>query len=153
MRGKMRLWGDPAVAPARTGCRWPHARALFGVGLLCAISGCAFDVSHVTRVPTEFQATAPNGSGWTLRQGQSIGVGSGYSTVLQRGTRWRLAGHITQGDVYRTSDQIVTVEASNIFEAMVVIQGDRLAGFYLPVEHSFVAATEPVTLSIERGTQ
>jgi hypothetical protein len=149
----MRLWHDPAVAPAGIDRLGPRVRVLFCAGLLCAISGCAFDVSHVTRVPTEFQATAPNGTGWTLRQGQSIGVGSGFSTVLQRGTRWRLAGHITQGDVYRTSDQIVTVEASNIFEAMVVMQGDSLAGFYLPVEHSFVAATEPVTLPIERGTQ
>lgn len=149
----MRLWHDPAAAPARIDRVWPRARALFGAGLLCAISGCAFDVSHVTRVPTEFQATASNGTGWTLGQNQSIGVGSGFSTALQRGTRWQLAGHITQGDVYRTSDQIVTVEASNIFEAMVVMQGDRLAGFYLPVEHSFVAATDPVTLPIERGTQ
>jgi hypothetical protein len=148
----MRLQHDPA-ATAQSDRFRPCAWALFGVGLVFAVPGCAFDVSYVKRVPTEFQATAPNGTGWTLRQKQSIGVGSGFSTVLQRGTEWRLVGHIAQGDVYRTSDQIVTVEASNIFEAMVVMQGDRLTGFYLPVEHSFVAATQPVTLPIEGGTQ
>jgi hypothetical protein len=115
--------------------------------------GCAFDISHVNRVATSFQTTAPSGPGWTLREDRSIGVGSGFPTKLRQGTRWQLAGHTPQGDVYGTNDQIVTVEAANIFEAMVVIQGDKLAGFYLPVEHSFVAATNPITLPIERGIQ
>jgi hypothetical protein len=126
--------------------------AVVTAGAFCAMSGCAFDVSYVKRTPAEFQAAAPDGARWTLRQNQSIGVGSGFPTRLQRGTRWQIAGRIPQGDVYRTGDQVVTVEASNIYEAMAVMQGDRLAGFYLPVEHSFVPATDPVTLPIERGT-
>jgi len=126
---------------------------VLGASMLCAIAGCAFDVSHVTRVPTTFQATAPDGPAWILRQDESIGVGSGFPTRLRQGTRWQLAGHIPQGEVYRTGDQIVTVEASNIYEAMAVMQGDRLAGFYLPVDHAFVAASDPVTLPIERGTK
>jgi hypothetical protein len=32
---------------------------------------------------------------------------------------------------------------------MIVMQGDRLTGFYLPVERSFVPATDPVALPIE----
>ena len=63
------------------------------------------------------------------------------------------AGTIPQGDVFRTGDQIVTVEASNTFEAMVVLRDNTLVGFYLPVEHSFVAATEPVKLPIQQGAQ
>ena len=149
----MRLWRDPVVTPVWVKWRRRGAFACLGAGLLLATPGCAFDVSYVKRVPTEFQATVPDGPGWTLRQDQSIGLGSGFPTRLRQGTRWQLAGHIRQGDVYRTDDQIVTVEASNIYEAMVVMQGDTLAGFYLPVEHSFVAATEPVALPIERGAQ
>ncbi len=93
----------------------------------------------------------PAGPGWTLRQDQSIGFGSGFPTKLKAGTRWDLAGHIPQGDVYRTGDQVVTVEGANIFEAMVVLRGTQLVGFYLPVEHSFVAATNPVTLPSDTG--
>lgn len=121
------------------------------IAIILATTGCAFDVSYVPRIPTTFQAAT--GPGWTLQQDESIGVGSGFSTQLKHGTKWQLAGHVPQGDVYRTDDQVVTVEASNIYEAMVVLQGDRLTGFYLPVEHSFVAASNPVTLPIERGTQ
>ncbi len=141
-----------ATMPRVLGHRFPPCLlTLAAACFLSALSGCAFDISYVKRVPTEFQASASGGPGWTLQQEQSIGVGSGFPTTLRRGTRWWLAGHTPQGDVYRTSDQIVTVVASNSFEAMVVLQGDKIAGFYLPVEHSFVAATNPVTLPIERG--
>jgi hypothetical protein len=135
--------------------RIKHARFArsLAIVVLCAIGGCAFDISHVTRVPTEFQPSAPDRSGWTLRQEQSIGLGSGFPTKLRPGTRWQLAGHVPQGNVYRTSDQIVTVEASNIYEAMVVTQGDTCVGFYLPVDRAFVAATSPVALVMERGSQ
>jgi len=121
--------------------------------VLLIMSGCAFDVSYVTRVPTTFEPAAPNGPNWVLQQPQSIGVGSGFPTRLRQGTHWQRAGTIPQGDVFRTGDQIVTVEASNTFEAMVVLRDNTLVGFYLPVEHSFVAATEPVKLPIQQGAQ
>jgi hypothetical protein len=143
----MRLWFDRALPTVRGDLLGMRVLTLVGVWL---ISGCAFDISHVDRVPTAFQATAPSGFGWTLLQDQSVSVGSGFPTKLRQGTRWQPAGHTPQGDVYRSIDQIVTVEGANIFEAMVVIQGNKVVGFYLPVEHSFVAATNPMTLPIER---
>jgi len=149
----MQQWRSPTMLRIWVDKCLHGTRMLLGAGMLVATAGCAFDISHVTRVPTAFQATSPDGPGWTLLQDQSIGVGSGFPTKLRRGTRWQFAGHVAQGDVYRTSDQIVTVEASNIYEAMVVMRGDKLAGFYLPVDHAFVAATSPVTLPIKPGTQ
>lgn len=127
--------------------------AAFAFALLCMTTGCAFDISHVERVPTTFAEIAAGPPSWTLRQAEAVDVGSGFPIKLRSGTRWRVVGRIPQGDVYRTDDQIVTVEASNIFEAMAVTRGDRLVGFYLPVEHSFVAATRVVKLTIEEGTQ
>jgi hypothetical protein len=118
--------------------------------LICTLVGCAFDVSHVAQLPTSFVA-ASGSQDWTLDRDQSISVGSGFPTRLQHGTRWQLAGHVAQGDVYRTADQIVTVEASNVFEAMLVVQGDQVAGFYLPVEHSFVASGDHPALPIRVG--
>ena len=149
----MRKWAGALRAPFELVARPPIVAAVLVAGLVSLVAGCAFDVSHVERVQTTFQSAAANGPGWTLRQKQSIDVGSGFPTVLRQDTHWQLVGHIPQGDVYKTSDQIVTVEASNIFEAMAVLQGDKLTGFYLPVEASFVAASPPIALPLERGTQ
>jgi len=58
---------------------------------------------------------------------------------LKAGTQWNYVGAIPQGDVYKTKDQIFTIEGSNfnIFEAYIVISSGKLTGFYLPVEKAF----------------
>ena len=56
---------------------------------------------------------------------------------MKKGTTWDFVGTISSGDVFRTKDQILTVEASNIHEAYIVVSSDKLVGFYLPVEKSF----------------
>jgi len=52
-------------------------------------------------------------------------------------------GRIEQGEVYKTKDQVVTVEASNMYEAQLVLSGSLVVGFYLPVERTFTAADPP----------
>ncbi len=44
---------------------------------------------------------------------------------------------MSQGDVYKTRDQVLTVEASNVQEAYIVVESGRLVGFYMPVERTF----------------
>lgn len=56
---------------------------------------------------------------------------------------------IDQGEVYKTNDQILTIEASNIFEAYIVISSNKLFGFYLPVEDTFSPLEHPVELAID----
>jgi hypothetical protein len=104
--------GRARTGVVRGGRATADGRGRVIVGILDLLAGCAFDISHVERVPTTFQPAVADGSGWTLPHEQSIGVGSGFATTLRRDTRWHLVGHIPQGDVYKTSDQIVTVEAS-----------------------------------------
>jgi hypothetical protein len=53
-----------------------------------------------------------------------------------------------QGDVFRTADQVLTVEASHIHEAYIVVWGSMLRGFYLPVEGTFSPLSSPVDLSL-----
>ena len=122
---------------------------------LCIIvvlsDGCAFDISHVRRVPTSFEPATTSGPGWILLENRSIGVGSGFPTRLKAQTRWSLSGRVPEGDVYRTRDQIVTVEASSIFEAMPVMRQRKLVGFYLPGERSLVPVDPPVILPIADG--
>jgi hypothetical protein len=50
--------------------------------------------------------------------------------------------------MYRSRDQVFTVEASNIHEAYLVISENRLMGFYLPVEGTYSPLTKPIELTI-----
>jgi len=52
-----------------------------------------------------------------------------------------------QGVVYKSKDQVLTVEASNIYEANIVVLSNKLVGFYLPVEHTFSPLDSKVKLN------
>jgi hypothetical protein len=111
-------------------------------------AGCAFDISHIDQQSATLAPVAAPQPPWTLRHAVSVYVGSGFSTDLKAGTRWTLVGHIAAGDVCQTRDQIVEVESSNMYEAYLVLNDSKIAGFYLPVEHSFVAARPPVAIAL-----
>lgn len=117
-----------------------HAALLVTIAVAC---GCAFDVVHVRQTPATFVAETTGVNPWVLEREVRIGIGTGYSTVLKAGTHWQPAGRIAEGDVFKTSDQIVKVEASNIHEAYVVVKEGMVTGFYLPVERTFTAARPP----------
>jgi hypothetical protein len=110
------------------------------------LGGCAFDVIHVRQVPATLEALPGPAPEWTLSQDVNVRLREGFAALLKAGTNWRPIGRIAQGEVYRTSDQIVTVEASNVYEAGLVMNGDVIVGFYLTVEHSFTAAEPQVPI-------
>jgi hypothetical protein len=60
-------------------------------------------------------------------------------------------GHTEQGDVLKTKDQVVTVRASNMFEADPVIKDGQLVGFFLVIENSFTPADPPKALELVAG--
>ena len=134
----------PALCPARVGIR----RLLFLV-CLSVVTGCAFDVSYVRTTPVTFTAQSDCAKPWVLQRPESVGVGSGFATFLKPGTSWHCLGSVPMGQVFATRDQIVTVEASNIYEAQLVVSDGRLVGFYLPVDRAFVAVNPPVSLQVE----
>jgi hypothetical protein len=111
--------------------------------LLLLLSGCAFDVIHLHQVPAHFEAASGTAETWVLGADARVPLERGYATPLRRGSAWFRVGRIEQGDVYRTMDQIVTVEASNVHEAQLVLSGNLAVGFYLPVERTFTAADPP----------
>jgi len=117
-------------------------------GLVLALSGCAFDLAHVPQTPVQLEG-APDRASFELADDVTINAGVGYKRTLKRGTRWRPVGRITQGDIYRTNDQVLTVEASNIHEAYIVVSSGKLVGFYLPVEKSFSSSTQIRDLPIK----
>ena len=122
-------------------------RILPGALMLLAAGGCAFDVIHVDHTPVQMETaddacTAP----FTLSEDVTVTPSGGYARTLKQGTRWECRGRIEQGWVYRTRDQVLTLEASNVFEADIVVSGQTLTGFYLPVEQAYSALSPAVDL-------
>jgi hypothetical protein len=101
---------------------------------------CAFDVAHVSYHPTDLTPQPLSGKSITLKQEVKItDAPCGYSRTLREGSNWDLIGSIPEGNVYKPRDQVLTVECSNVYEAYLVCVNQSLVGFYLPVEHGFVA--------------
>ena len=115
---------------------WKGLLKCLGMGGLLALSGCAFDVIRVAQEPAELQPEKCN-KRFVLEKSVTFQLSRTYNRTLKRGTSWECLGEIEQGEVYRTKDQILTVEASNIFQAHIVVVNDHLVGFYLPVEGTF----------------
>jgi len=119
---------------------------------LCALlifhmffTSCAFDLLHVKQLPTHLDTTQQRKNSLMLEEDEKIDLGTGYSRVIKAGTKWDYVGTIENGDVFNTKDQVLTVEASNIHEAYIVISSGKLVGFYLPVEKTF----SPLSVSKE----
>jgi len=124
-------------------------RRHFFLPLACCaglLAGCPFDVIRVEQVPAQLVSAASSKPAFVLEQDVPISLGFGYNRVLRKGTRWTYVGAIANGDVYKTSDQVLTGEASNIHEAYIVVEGRKLVGFYLPVERTYTPAVESKSL-------
>jgi hypothetical protein len=89
------------------------------------------------------------GKSFRLTRAANVALGTGYSTTLRANTRWELVGAVAQGEVYRTKDQVVTLEGANIHEGYIVVKQGALVGFYLPVERTFSPVSPGIPLSIE----
>jgi hypothetical protein len=98
---------------------------------------CAFDVVHVKQEPAQLEPIASEKDALTLSQDVDVSLNTGYKRKLKAGTRWHCIGKIENGDVYKTKDQILTVEGSNIYEAYIVVSEGYLVGFYLPGNRTF----------------
>jgi hypothetical protein len=114
------------------------------------LNACAFDIVHVKQIPTDIEPTNDSIAKFTLGKETIISLGTGYRRRLKTNTHWTLVGTIPQGNVFKTKDQILTVEASNIYEAYIVVESDKLTGFYLPAEQTYSPLNEPLSLHVIR---
>ncbi len=132
----------------------PGTRTRLLVWCAAALLGaCAFDVIHVEQRPARLEAARADGQPFELAADVRVDIGFGYYRVLKQGTKWRPVGRVTQGDVYTSSDQVLTVEASNIQEAYLVLESRTLVGFYMPVERSFSPLGHRVELPMKARPQ
>jgi outer membrane lipopolysaccharide assembly protein LptE/RlpB len=105
--------------------------------MITLLASCAFDLVHVKQIPEQLESTQSPQYPFQLERDVNVSLGTGYGRVLKQGTMWHYVGRISSGDVYKTKDQVLTIEASNIYEAYIVVSSGRLVGFYLPVERTF----------------
>lgn len=113
------------------------------------LSGCAFDLAHVSFIPAQLAARPDIKQSFTLKETIDITSTPCYRRTLRQGTKWDLLGTIPEGEVYKSRDQVMTVECSNIHEAYLVIFEGSLVGFYLPVEKGFVKISNPIRLPVK----
>jgi len=103
------------------------------------LAACAPEVG---RQPTQLTPiTEQPGATIEIREDAPISVGpAGYRRVISRGSVWMRIGRSVEGEVYKPVDRVFTVEGAQIHEAYLVLDGDRVVGFYLPVERAFSPA-------------
>ena len=122
----------------------------FNPALLIAFTillyGCAFDVITIKKIPVEPDYSLPPRHMFVLEEKLEVKLPTGYTRTLQGGTSWHYVSRINYGDIYKTKDQILTIEGSNIYEAFIVVSEDQLVGFYLPVEQAFSPLSKPLPL-------
>lgn len=121
---------------------------LFSLAATAMLVGCAFDITQVPQRPATFISNTGATGHFTLEQDVKAHLGTGFVTRLNAGTRWTQVGTIEFGKVFATKDQIVTVEASDIYEANVVVSNQSITGFYLVVEKTFAPVTRPIPVAI-----
>lgn len=111
-------------------------------------SGCAFDIVHIDQVPVQYENEKIQKSSFKLTNKVHINLGTGYSRQLNEGTKWHYVSTISFGDIFKTNDQILTIEGSNIFEAFIVVSEKNLVGFFLPVEETYSPLSNPIPLQL-----
>ena len=127
--------------------KWGYIIISCFLGVL--LVACAFDLVHVKQIPTQIKTNQVSLPSFKLEKDIDFSCGTGYNRKLKQGTRWNYVGTVTYGDVYKTNDQILTVEGSNIYEAYIVVSNDKLVGFYLPAEQSYSPLSKPKELHIK----
>ena len=99
-------------------------------------------------------APALDGDRWieVLREA-TVAVGPmGYRRTIRQGSVWTRVGRVSQGEVYKPTNQVFMVEGTHVHEAYLVLDGDQVVGFYLPVERAFAPSPDEkkTTLTIRR---
>lgn len=118
-----------------------------GACVLALLAACA----NVAQAPAQLQpigAGAPSAVR-TLGKRLDIELDTGYSRSIAAGSQWRQVGSIDQGAVYQPHHNVFTLEGANIHEAYLVVEKDKLVGFYLPAERGFSTLRHQLPVNFE----
>lgn len=123
-------------------------RSVLSLVILLILNACAFDIVHVKQTPSNLVLQSDSSANFTLEKEAKVSLGTGYRRTLKANTTWSLVGSLPEGSVFKTRDQILTVEGSNIYEAYIVVESNSLTGFYLPAEGTYSPLKEPLPLHV-----
>jgi hypothetical protein len=116
------------------------------LGLIVLLSSCAAQQVQLKSPITLSVKPAPM---YVLQMPVTIRASNSAATHLRAGTTWSLIGAIEQGNVYGTKDQVVIINSFNVHEAFIVVRDNKVVGYYLPVEKTFVKS-KPVDINLIR---
>ena len=119
---------------------------LMTVMIAIILSACA---PEVTRQPATLTplAAQPTASFEVLKDAE-VSVSSLYRRTIHAGSVWSLVGRTAQGEVYKPVNRVFTVEGTHVHEAYLVMDGERLVGFYLPVGRAFAPVPHASTTKL-----
>jgi hypothetical protein len=120
--------------------------------VMCSLFLCVILSScSVQQAPLQsaLVASADPTAVYVLEKETAVKAGNAANTTLRSGTTWLLVGSIEKGNVFKTKDQVVVVNSFNVHEAYIVVQGDTVVGYYLPVEKTFVKS-KPVKIILSK---
>lgn len=115
-----------------------------------ALSACA---AEIIRHPSVLVPADAEDAVVTLASSVEIRLNSGYRRTLAEGTQFQLVGTLQEGRVFKPLNNTFTVEGAHVHEAFVVVKGDELVGFYLPVERSFSPLQLPQRFTLLERTR
>lgn len=73
---------------------------------------------------------------------------TGYQREIRKGSLWRSAGSIPQGEVLRPVGTVFTIEGRQVHEAWLVLSDQKLVGFYLPGDQAYSALKSPLPMIV-----
>lgn len=119
---------------------------IFLPGALLLMS-CAFDLANIHPTPITLAPCTQNCETITVTEDVALtNISCGYDRTIKKDSKWRLAGEVLEGEVYKPVNTCFTIECSNVFEAYLVLRENSIVGFYLPVERGFVHLGTPTPL-------
>ncbi len=114
------------------------SRLILAVSVATLLSACSTPQVNLSAVLSPVVSPGPV---YVLESNTTVSAPRAKSTILKEGTRWQQVGTIEQGTVYHTTDQVVIVNSFNVHEGDIVISDNKVVGYYLTVEGTFVEST------------
>lgn len=110
--------------------------------------GAALTLGVTTRVHLSPRPAVSTAQDIRVQAAAPFRMAIGRGAVLPAGSRWRAAGALAQGTVYRPLSAVVMLEGPRVNEAWPVIDAGLLQGFFLPAEARFAPVRHAVPLAL-----
>ncbi|NMK49301.1 hypothetical protein [Achromobacter sp. Bel] len=125
------------------GCRAAAAALLF-----TGIMGCAASVKQSAVAAPVVVSAAEAKPNQAVQETVVVKLSTGYQREIRKGSVWRSAGSIPQGEVLRPVGTVFTIEGRQVHEAWLVLSDQKLVGFYLPGDQAYSALRSPLSLIV-----